>query len=129
MGFCPRPRSITFCFWWIHEWMRKSSEIKLSLFSHQKQQHVMMIITRPLLDLLFSSAHNGTFLFCEKRKLMGVAGVEEISYSQLFAHNGETTRKFMNMCDGKLLRRHSKWKKRFWMRRNLSYFLNFVWEI
>ena len=28
------------------EWMRKSCEIKLALFSHQKQQHVMMIIIR-----------------------------------------------------------------------------------
>jgi hypothetical protein len=48
---------------------RKSCEIKLPLFSHQKQQHVMMIITR-LCWIFFSLSRSLNIMenFCAVRK-------------------------------------------------------------
>lgn len=87
---CLRSRDSIHPLAWMSVWMeRKSCEIKLALFSHQKQQHVMMIITRPLLDLLLRLLLVMEKYFCVfARERRGRAG-EEISYSQLFAHNAE----------------------------------------
>lgn len=82
---------------------RKSCEIKPPLFSHQKQQHVMMIITR-FCSVFFISrfklSHNGKKCYSVSQELMrrGFKRQKEISYSQLFANNEENWKIIIFFC-------------------------------